>query len=82
MERNPMIKVDYDTLPEIDAIFLSHSHCDHVDPYTLIEMYKNRHPRPLLLIPETIEFLIPLFKEYLPKQKIQVLKNEQIFNLN
>lgn len=82
MERNPMIKIDYDNLPAIDAIFLSHSHCDHVDPYTLIEMYKNRHPRPLLLIPETIEFLIPLFKEFLPKQKIQVLKNKEIFNLN
>ena len=82
MERNPMIKIDYDKLPKIDAIFLSHSHCDHVDPYTLIEMYKNRHPRPLLLIPETIEFLIPLFKEFLPKQKIQLLRNKEILNLN
>jgi len=87
MERNPMIKIDYSKLPKIDAIFLSHGHCGHIDPYTLInytliEMYQNIAPRPLLLIPETIEFLIPLFKKYLPKQKIKILKNKEIFDLN
>lgn len=82
MERNPMIKIDYSKLPKIDAIFLSHSHCDHIDPYTLIDIYNNIKPRPLLLIPETITFLIPLFKKYLPKQKIEILRNKKVFNLN
>ncbi len=82
MERNPMIKIDYSKLWNIDAIFLSHSHSDHIDPYTLLEIYKKIIPRPILIIPETIEYLVPLFKQYLPKQKIKILKNKEIFNLD
>lgn len=74
MARNPKIQLDYSKF-DIDAIFLSHSHCDHLDPYTLVDIYKNIHPRPTLLIPETLTFLIPIFKQYLPKQKIIILKN-------
>jgi L-ascorbate metabolism protein UlaG (beta-lactamase superfamily) len=81
MERNPMIKLDYKKLLDLDAIFLSHSHCDHIDPYTLIDIYKNIVPRPLLIIPETIEYLVPIFKKHLPKQKIKILKNKEIFEL-
>ena len=39
MWRNPTFKIDYNTIWKIDAIYLSHSHTDHVDPYTLIELY-------------------------------------------
>lgn len=74
MARFPKVKIDYSKF-DIDAIFLSHAHCDHFDPYTLCEIYKNIHPRPLLLVPETMTFLIPLLKKYLPKQKIEILKN-------
>jgi len=81
MERNPKLKIDYSKL-DIDAIFLSHSHSDHLDPYTLVEIYKNIIPRPLLLIPETIKFLIPLFKKYLPKQKIEILKSQKVFDFD
>jgi L-ascorbate metabolism protein UlaG (beta-lactamase superfamily) len=81
MERNPRIKIDYSKF-NVDAIFISHSHCDHLDPYTLLEIYNNIKPRPLILIPETLTFLLPLFERYLPKQKIQILKNRQVFNLN
>ena len=81
MERNPMIEIDYSKLPQIDAIFLSHSHCDHVDPYTLINIFKNSKNPPLLLVPITIEFLVPIFKKYLPKVKIQILKNNEVFKL-
>lgn len=81
MMRNPKIEIDYSKL-DIDAIFISHSHCDHFDPYTLVEIYKNIIPRPLILLPETLSFIVPLLNEYLPKQKIQILKNRQAFNLN
>ncbi|MDD5769442.1 MAG: MBL fold metallo-hydrolase [Candidatus Gracilibacteria bacterium] len=81
MARYPKIEIDYEKL-EIDAIFISHSHSDHLDPYTLVKIYENIKPRPILLIPETISFLVPLFEKYLPKQKIQILKNSQTFNLN
>ena len=74
MARYPKIEVDYSKL-ELDAIFISHSHCDHLDPYTLVKIYENLKPRPLLLIPETLLFLVPLFEKYLPKQKIQILKS-------
>ena len=79
MERYPKIEIDYSKL-KIDIIFLSHSHSDHLDPYTLVKIYENITPRPLLLIPETLEFLIPLFKKNLPKQKIEILKNNKTFN--
>lgn len=81
MMRNPKIKLDYDNL-DIDAIFISHSHCDHLDPYTLVEIYEKIKPRPTLLIPETLLFLVPIFKKYLPKQKIEILKNKQVFDLD
>ncbi len=79
MERNPMIKIDYNKLNNLDAIFLSHSHSDHIDPYSLIEIYKNIIPRPILIIPETIGFLVPIFKKNLPKMEIKILKNKEIF---
>ncbi len=81
MMRNPTLKIDYSKI-KIDAIFISHSHCDHFDPYFLTEIYTNIIPRPLILLPETLTFLLPLFKKYFPKQKIEILKNKQTFNLN
>ena len=81
MARNPKIEINYDKL-DIDAIFLSHSHCDHLDPYTLTKIYNNIKPRPILLVPETIGFLVPILKKYLPKQKIQILRNKEIFDLD
>ncbi len=74
MARYPKIEIDYEKF-DIDAIFISHSHSDHLDPYALVKIYEHIKPRPLLLIPETLEFLVPLFEKYLPKQKIQILKS-------
>lgn len=81
MARYPKIEVDFEQM-QVDAIFISHSHCDHLDPYTLCKIYEVQKPRPLLLIPETLLFLVPLFEKYLPKQKIQILKSGVPFNLN
>lgn len=80
MARFPKIEIDYNKL-NIDAIFISHGHCDHFDPYTLIQFYENIKPRPLLLIPETLCFIVPLLEKFLPKQKIEILKNQQTFQL-
>lgn len=77
MWRNPTFKIDYNTIWKIDAVFLSHSHTDHVDPYTLIDLYKKLDHKPVLLIPETIEFLVPLFEKYLQNPEIIILKNKQ-----
>jgi L-ascorbate metabolism protein UlaG (beta-lactamase superfamily) len=82
MERNPMIKLDYSKLQDISAIFISHAHTDHFDPYTLLEMYEAIKPRPVLLIPETISFLVPLLEKNLPKQKIKILKNREVFEID
>lgn len=76
MGRNPTFKLDYNAIPKLDAIFLSHSHTDHVDPYTLIELYKNLEHKPALLVPEVIAYLIPLFNEYLDSPEIIVMKNK------
>jgi L-ascorbate metabolism protein UlaG (beta-lactamase superfamily) len=80
MARYPKIEIDFEQM-QVDAIFLSHSHSDHLDPYTLIKIYEIQKPRPLLLIPETLLFLVPLFEKHLPKQKIQILKSGHTFNL-
>jgi len=79
MMRNPSVKIDFSKI-KIDAIFISHSHCDHFDPYFLTEIYNNIKPRPILLVPETISFLVPIFKKYLPKQQIEILKSKKTFN--
>lgn len=81
MTRYPKIDINYEKM-QIDAIFISHSHCDHLDPYTLNKIYESQKPRPLILLPETLVFLVPLFEKYLPKQKIQILKSWVTFNLN
>lgn len=82
MERNPMIKLDYSKLQDLSAIFISHAHTDHFDPYTLLELYKNIKPRPVLIIPETISFLVPLLEKNLPKQVIKILKNREVFEID
>ncbi len=82
MERNPMIKLDISKLQDLSAIFISHAHTDHFDPYTLLELYQNIKPRPVLLIPETISFLVPLLEKNLPKQTIKILKNREVFEID
>lgn len=77
MARNPTFKIDYSKFWEIDAIFISHSHSDHFDPYTLIEFYNNLDKLPLLLIPETMEFLVWLIEKYVANFTYKILRNKQ-----
>jgi Cft2 family RNA processing exonuclease len=76
MERNPIIKLDYSRFENVDAIFISHAHVDHFDPYTFIELYKNVINKPVLLIPNTISYLTPLLDKYLPEQKYIILESK------
>lgn len=76
MERNPLIKLDYSRFENLDAIFISHAHVDHFDPYTFVELYKNLKNRPTLLIPNTISYLTPLLDKYLPEQKYIILESK------
>lgn len=77
MWRNPTFKINYETIWDIDAIYLSHSHTDHVDPYTLVKLYKNLSTKPSLLVPETLEFIVPIFNKYLNNPDIIILRNKQ-----
>lgn len=77
MARNPTFKIDYRKLWDIDAVFISHSHSDHFDTYTLIEFYNNFDNLPLLLIPETMEFLVWLIEKYVPNFTYKILRNKQ-----
>lgn len=77
MWRNPTFTLDYNKIWDIDAVYLSHSHTDHVDPYTLVELFKNLSNKPSLLIPETMRFLVDLLEKYLDNPDIIILKNKQ-----
>lgn len=77
MARNPTFKIDYSKFWNLDAIFISHSHSDHFDPYSLIEFYNNVEKLPVLLIPETMEFLVWLIEKYIPRFQYKILKNKQ-----
>ena len=80
MERSHHLNISFDELPKIDGIFLSHAHCDHFDPYTLVEIYK--HQTPDILLPETLTYLEDILKKYLPKANVIVLPDREVFQWN
>ena len=65
MERSQKVEIDWKFFPKIDVLYLSHSHLDHIDPYFLTELYKEQNP--VLLLAETLAYLEPTFKKYLPE---------------
>lgn len=61
----------------MDVVYLSHAHCDHFDPYTLVPLFQIGSP--LLLVPETIGYLVPIINKFIPQAKIHILKHREIF---
>lgn len=43
MERTTKVRLDREKIQTIDAIYISHAHSDHFDPYTLMKVYGVRH---------------------------------------
>lgn len=76
LSRNPVLPENAaDLLPPLDGVFLTHPHCDHFDPYTLVPLY--RRQRPALLLPETALYLKPLLDEYLNHPDVIVLSHNE-----
>lgn len=71
MERRCDVVLDAEKIQTLDVIYLSHSHTDHLDPYTLLEIY--RYNSPILVIPMTLQYLIPLFTSFLGNIQIEIL---------
>ncbi|MDD2917162.1 MAG: MBL fold metallo-hydrolase [Candidatus Gracilibacteria bacterium] len=77
MERTPRWKLDSEKLSLLDVVYLSHSHCDHFDPYTLVPLY--RVASPILLIPETLAYLVPVIDTHIPQAHVHILRNRETF---
>ena len=69
MGRFPRVELDLSALQPIHAIYLSHSHTDHLDPYWLVKL-RRLQPAPTLLLPQSLQYLEPLLEEYLPELAI------------
>lgn len=79
MERTSKIVLDPEKLNMLDAIYLSHAHTDHIDPYTLIEIYK--YANPILILPITLQYLEEIFHQYIPNAQIEFLSPKRSFYL-
>lgn len=73
MGRFPRLRFEMAALAPVHGVYLSHAHCDHLDPYTLLRLWRELPSPPTLFIPITLSFLIPLFREHLDDPDIQVL---------
>ena len=74
MSRFPRVRFDTEMFSNVDAIYLTHGHCDHLDPYTLIRFWNDLESPPALIIPVSLSFLVPIFERYLNCPDIIVLK--------
>ena len=81
MQRNPIVNINYDLLETVDAVFISHSHMDHLDPYSLINIFSKLKNKPILLLPETLAFTKDLFLSELDCD-IKILKNKEDYEIN
>ena len=73
MARNPAVKINAGEFQKIDGIFISHPHCDHLDPYTLVPLFK--FMRPDIIIPESMLYLTDLFNKYLDNPNLIILRH-------
>ncbi len=74
MSRFPRLRFEAEALGPIHAVFLSHAHSDHLDPYTLVRLWSELDTPPVLLLPVSLSFLVPLFHEFLDDPEVRVLE--------
>ena len=74
MGRFPRLRFDPAELGPIHGVFLSHAHSDHLDPYTLVRLWRSLPEPPVLLLPVSLAFLVPVFTAHLPGCAIQLLE--------
>ena len=77
MGRFPRARFEVDALAPIDAVFISHAHSDHLDPYTLVRLWQELVRPPVLLLPVTLAFLKPVFEAHLDGCDIRLLAPHQ-----
>lgn len=77
MGRFPRVRLDHENMPEIHGIFLSHSHTDHLCPYSLIELWKSLPNQPVLLLPQSLQYLVEILEEHLDGVTIMVLEDNR-----
>ena len=81
MGRFPRVRFDREPFPELDAIYLSHSHTDHLDPYSLLSLWGMLQEKPLILLPQSIEYLAAMLRENLQGARIAVLREDDPLQL-
>lgn len=73
MGRFPRLRFAMQAIEPLHAVFISHAHSDHLDPYTLIRLWRELTTPPVLLLPVTLAFLLPIFREHLPGLEVRLL---------
>jgi len=74
MGRFPRLRFRASDLAPIHGVYLSHAHSDHLDPYTLVRLWSELESPPVLLIPVSLSFLLPIFREYLDNPDVRILE--------
>ena len=73
MARFPRVRFAPEDLAPIHAVYLTHGHSDHLDPYTLVRLWRELASPPVLLLPVTLAFLVPVFERHLPGLVVHLL---------
>lgn len=79
--RFPRVRPDWSKLGPIDVIWISHSHSDHLCPYSLLALHRQLDENPRLLIPVSLSYLEDIFEEFLPNWPITIIEQEQPIDL-
>lgn len=74
MGRFPRVRYRAEDLAPLHGVFLSHSHTDHLDPYTLSRLWRELPSRPALILPQSLRHLETLLLEYLEGAEILCLE--------
>lgn len=73
MGRFPRLRFETAALGAIDAVYLTHAHSDHLDPYTLTRLWNELDNPPVLILPVSLAFLVPVFERFLDGVEILLL---------